>query len=127
MVCYNHENGIFEPRLFLSHFKKFHDRIIGVFYATFSRFRICRNVYFSFWISKRSVVRNRHPMMEERFTRFIIFVHFADGFFGHIFVTNSPNISKSDFFWCEIISVYNFVAISSVEIFHIVKIAVASV
>jgi hypothetical protein len=42
-------------------------------------------------------------MMEERFTCIIIFVHFADGFFGHIFVTNSPNICKSDFFWCEII------------------------
>src|SRR5690606_10952660 len=75
MICHNNEDGIGKPRLFPCEFKEFFDGIIGIFYTAVPRFGSSGNINSSFRIGERSVVRNRHPMMEERFSRFRILIH----------------------------------------------------
>ena len=127
MVGYNHKNSIFIPFLLFCHLKKSFERIICIFYPPCSTLFGRRNINFTFRISKWTVITNSHPMIEEWFASFSLFIHHLYSFVCHIFIANAPYIRKCYFFRSKVFVIYNIVTITAEEILHIIEITIASI
>ena len=127
MVGNNHKHCILEPRFFFCQLKEQLECIVSIFYPTLARFSRTRDINATFWIGKRAVVAHGHPVVKERFACFCLGVHLLNGFARHILITYPPDVGKSNLFRGKVVPIYNIIAITCEEVFHIVKITIAPI
>ena len=73
------------------------------------------------------MIANCHPMIKEWLACFSLLIHHFYSFIGHIFITNTPYIRKSNLLWRKTLAIYYLITITGKEVLHIVKIAIASI
>ena len=73
------------------------------------------------------MIAHGHPVVKERFACFCLGIHLLNGFARHILITYPPDVGKGNLLRSKVVSIYDIVAVTSEEVFHIVKIAIAPI